>query len=75
MISANERRNMTKIPKYFGDISEEELKRIEDNTRDFDTKIAEFQHRPQDNTCDDSIRDRCKKGPVLKSYTITIIKV
>lgn len=67
---------MTKIPKYFGDISDEEIQRIQDNTREFENNVAEFQHRPvDDNSNVDSIRDRCKKGPVLKSYTITRIKV
>ena len=71
---------MTKIPKYFGDISEEEMQRINDNTREFENNVAEFQRRPvednsvEDNSDVDSIRDRCKKGPILKSYTITRIK-
>ena len=66
---------MTKIPNYFGDISDEEIKRIQDNTEEFEKKVFEFQKREnEDNSDDVSIRDRCKIGPRLKSFTISRIK-
>lgn len=57
---------MTKVPKWFGEISAAELERIEEKTSEFEKKVEYFQKRESEKIVN--------RSPRLKCYTYTVVK-
>ena len=55
-----------KVPKFFGDLSESELQRIENEYKQMETSIYTFQHRRKN---DYNAR---KRSPIIKASKYTI---